>query len=364
MITNDYQDIEAGYITKRGEDEGASMDVDSGTEGSGDGAKQSLKREFSMETLMTLQRAQQAVSSLLQECRCEELTFESVRVVILDSRLSLSVAFFALEENGIRSAPIFDHEEEKFIGVLSFCDLVESLLHFYRNPEGTVRIADLRRTTIKNWRDIAKKSDEDSWTAFINADASLYETCCVLQEKRVHRLPVFARKSNLVVDVMTHARILRFVHERIQHLHRKQEVQIAKLFDARVFDLGIGTYSNLRTLTQGSPLVEALRIFGGKKLSCLPIVDSEGRIIDIFHRIDVAQFCLDGRDVNLNISIQEAIVKYRRHGIRTELCTSTSTLREIFDQFNATCVHRLYCVDSKERLVGVISLSDVFKRFL
>lgn len=124
---------------------------------------------------------------------------------------------------------------------------------------------------------------EDSWNVFVNADASLYEACCVLQEKKVHRLPVFSRKSNLVVDVMTHARILHFVHSKLQrrggttNRSSSNSAALNELFDATPEELGIGTFCNISTLSYTSTIAEALRLFSENKLSCLPITDETSK---------------------------------------------------------------------------------------
>ncbi len=52
-------------------------------------------------------------------------------------------------------------------------------------------------------------------------------------------------------------------------------------------ELGIGTYDNIEVAKQETPIIEALHKFVNKRISALPIVDSEGRLVDIYAKFDV-----------------------------------------------------------------------------
>ena len=58
-------------------------------------------------------------------------------------------------------------------------------------------------------------------------------------------------------------------------------------FHQAIYDLGIGTYDDICTATYGTPIIEALNKFVGKRVSALPIVDDEGKLLDIYAKFDV-----------------------------------------------------------------------------
>ena len=58
-------------------------------------------------------------------------------------------------------------------------------------------------------------------------------------------------------------------------------------FHQAIYDLGIGTYEDICTATYGTPIIEALNKFVGKRVSALPIVDDEGKLLDIYAKFDV-----------------------------------------------------------------------------
>ena len=52
-------------------------------------------------------------------------------------------------------------------------------------------------------------------------------------------------------------------------------------------DLGIGTYDNIETASQDTLIIEALNKFVEHRVSALPIVDAEGKLVDIYAKFDV-----------------------------------------------------------------------------
>mmetsp|Transcript_19311 Transcript_19311/g.77256 ORF Transcript_19311/g.77256 Transcript_19311/m.77256 type:complete len:210 (-) Transcript_19311:136-765(-) len=163
-----------------------------------------------------------------------------------------------------------------------------------------------------SWREFTQRNIEDSWTAYINADASLQETCHTLQDKRLHILPVLDRNSNQVVDILTHARIFRFVYTRLQALQGRHREWLEQLLDMTAFELGIGTYSNILTFNYSSTVASAANAFFEKKISYLPIVDENGGLVDLYNRSEILQYYFESLDLAMNITIYDAIHARRK----------------------------------------------------
>jgi len=60
-----------------------------------------------------------------------------------------------------------------------------------------------------------------------------------------------------------------------------------KYFSESIVDLSIGSYENIEVGYHSMPIIEALRKFVDKRISALPIVDEEGKLIDIYAKFDV-----------------------------------------------------------------------------
>ena len=58
-------------------------------------------------------------------------------------------------------------------------------------------------------------------------------------------------------------------------------------FNESIESLGIGTYANIETATHDTPIIKALDKFVQKRISALPIVDEEGKLVDIYAKFDV-----------------------------------------------------------------------------
>lgn len=56
-------------------------------------------------------------------------------------------------------------------------------------------------------------------------------------------------------------------------------------------DLKIGTYDNIETATEDTTIITALHKFVERRVSALPMVDSEGRLVDIYAKFDVIVSC-------------------------------------------------------------------------
>lgn len=52
-------------------------------------------------------------------------------------------------------------------------------------------------------------------------------------------------------------------------------------------ELRIGTYDNVETAHHDTPIILALKKFVERRISALPIVDDQGRLIDIYAKFDV-----------------------------------------------------------------------------
>lgn len=52
-------------------------------------------------------------------------------------------------------------------------------------------------------------------------------------------------------------------------------------------EIRIGTYDNIETASEDTSIIAALHKFIDRRVSALPLVDSEGRLVDIYAKFDV-----------------------------------------------------------------------------
>lgn len=135
----------------------------------------------------------------------------------------------------------------------------------------------------------------------IGPDASLYDAIKILIHSRIHRLPVIDPATGNVLYILTHKRILRFLFlyvSRIQItgnyllINSMINLQINELpkpayMQKSLRDLKIGTYDNIETADETTSIITALKKFVERRVSALPLVDAEGRLVDIYAKFDV-----------------------------------------------------------------------------
>lgn len=130
--------------------------------------------------------------------------------------------------------------------------------------------------------DYATEGQEWVWR-HVEADTSLYDSCRVLADHSLHYLPVYSRESNMVVQMLTHVKVLGFLRENLttEKLMKKAVENGSseyKLLQSTLDRLGIGTFKDLAVLEFSTPVVDCLQTMARRRLTELPVIDSEGRI--------------------------------------------------------------------------------------
>jgi len=159
----------------------------------------------------------------------------------------------------------------------------------------------------------------------IGPDASLYEAIKTLIQNRIHRLPVIDPDTGNVLYILTHKRILRFLFLYVSCAHTHTHTRARTFFSSfcltlacprgrieklsikyllylglqihelpkpsftnkTLRELRIGTFENIETATEETSIILALKKFVERRVSALPIVDSEGKLVNIYSKFDV-----------------------------------------------------------------------------
>jgi len=64
----------------------------------------------------------------LQQVKCFSMMPQSGKIVVFDTQLLVKKAFYALVQNGMRSAPLWDSHKQQFVGMITITGLHHSLL--------------------------------------------------------------------------------------------------------------------------------------------------------------------------------------------------------------------------------------------
>lgn len=281
--------------------------------------------------------------------RCYDLIPISAKLVVFDTQLLVKKAFFALVQNGVRAAPLWDSTRQQFVGMLTITDFINILRTYYKSP--LVHMDELEEHKIETWRDVLKEKARS--LVSIEPDASLFEAIKTLIHSKVHRLPVINPNTGNVLYILTHKRILRFLF--LYYYDLPHPSYLSKTLR----ELRIGTYENIATTTPNTPLIIALNQFVERRVSALPVVDDKGRVVDIYAKFDVINLASEKTYNNLDITIKKAL-EHRDQWFEGVLkCTLDDTLESVMERIVKAEVHRLVVVDDDGCVIGVVSLSDI-----
>lgn len=318
---------------------------------------------------------------------CYDLIPNSSKIVIFDTRLPVKKAFFALVANGLRAAPLWNSEQQKFVGMLTISDFISILQTYYRSP--SKRMHELEDHLIETWRNLIAerkaKSEppratlsRDIGMISISPDDSLYKGLEILIRNKIHRLPIIDPKSGNALYILTHKRILRFlalgfesnkdiINEKVKPglLTMKMPSYMKKtLADLKDAGARIGTYGDIHTVRQDTPVIKALHMFVENRVSALPIVDDKNKVIDIYAKFDVINLAATRSYHNLDVTVKEALQfrESRPEGVTT--CKIHETIETVANRLVKAEVHRLVVVNDEQQPIGILSLSDLLGKIV
>ncbi|KRZ59041.1 5'-AMP-activated protein kinase subunit gamma-1 [Trichinella nativa] len=306
---------------------------------------------FSYFVLCKIENQDLIYSQFIKSHHCYDLIPTSTKLVVFDTKLPVKKAFFALVYNSVRAAPLWDDATQQFVGMLTITDFIRILQKYYKSGEENIK--ELEEHRIFTWREELRDSGFLTPLCTVDATASLLDAVNILCNKKVHRLPVIDPCSGNILYILPHKRILKFLFLYMPDL------PMPSFMKKSPKELGIGTWSNIHTVTKVTPLIEVLRKLLELRVSALPVVDENDRVIDIYSKFDVINLAAEKAYNNLDITVQDSL-KHRTawfEGVHN--CKVTDSLSTYVDTLVRSEVHRLVAVDNDGRVQGVVSLSDI-----
>ncbi|KAA0716056.1 5'-AMP-activated protein kinase subunit gamma-1 [Triplophysa tibetana] len=283
---------------------------------------------------------------------CYDAIPTSSKLVIFDTTLQVKKAFFALVANGVRAAPLWDNKLQCFVGMLTITDFINILHRYYKSP--MVQIYELEEHKIETWREVYLQCSLRSLVS-IKPESSLFEAIYSLLKHKIHRLPIIDPESGNVLHILTHKRILKFLYI-FGSMNPKP-----KFLQKRIEEVEIGTFKSIATVRETETVYDALSIFVERRVSALPVVNEQGKVVALYSRFDVINLAAQKNYNNLNMTMQEALQSCSGCIEGVLKCYPHETLEIIIDRIAEAEVHRLVLVDKEDVVRGIISLSDLLQ---
>ncbi|XP_055363668.1 5'-AMP-activated protein kinase subunit gamma-2-like isoform X2 [Betta splendens] len=284
--------------------------------------------------------------------KCYDIIPTSSKLVVFDTTLQVKKAFFALVANGVRAAPLWESKKQSFVGMLTITDFINILTRYYKSP--MVQIYELEEHKIESWRELYL---QETFKPLVHTppDASVFEAVYSLIKNKIHRLPVIDPVSGNALYILTHKRILKFLQLFVC------EMPMPAFMKQTLEELGVGTYTNIAYIHPDTPLITALSVFTHRRVSALPVVDHNGKVVDIYSKFDVINLAAEKTYNNLDVTVTQALRHRSQYFEGVMKCNKLETLEIIVDRIVKAEVHRLVVVDDESHIVGIVSLSDILQ---
>ncbi|CAK1549975.1 unnamed protein product [Leptosia nina] len=280
--------------------------------------------------------------------RCYEILPKSAKVIIFDTQFLVKKTFPTLVSHGIRSAPLWDSSKKLLVGMITVTDFIRILLHFENE---NLPMDDLENHTLHTWRKLLRATRKPLCS--IGPDQSLHEAINLLIKHRVHRLLMMDPGSGDVQYILSHKRILRFL---FVYLNEFPELTF---FHKKLIDLKIGTFDDIISVTDTTSVKDAFQLLLENNVSALPILDDNGILVDVYAKYEVLNLVSEKLYLNLSLTIGEVRTRRKDWEEKLQKCFSSITLYEALEVIVRTESHRLLLVNKEDKLVGIVSLSDI-----
>ncbi|KAI2660505.1 Fer-1-like protein 6 [Labeo rohita] len=186
---------------------------------------------------------------------CYDAIPTSSKLVIFDTTLQVKKAFFALVANGVRAAPLWDNKLQCFVGKQSWGS-AESV---------EVQIYELEEHKIETWREVYLQYSLNSLIS-ITPDSSLFEAIYSLLKNKIHRLPVIDPDSGNVLHILTHKRILKFLHIFGSMIPKPRFLQ------KRIEEVKIGTFKSIATVKETETNLAAQKNYNNLNMTMQEVI--------------------------------------------------------------------------------------------
>lgn len=299
-----------------------------------------------------------AIRLFLQSKTSYDVLPVSYRLIVLDTSLLVKKSLSILLQNNIVSAPLWNNKTSRFAGLLTSSDFINVIQYYFQFPEKFDLVDQL---TLNGLRDIEKAIGVDQIeTASIHPFKSLYEACVKMIESKARRIPLIDEDEKthreIVVSVLTQYRILKFVA-----LNCKETKMLLK----PIKDLqGLEIQKDIATCTMDTPVIDVIHLLTQKSVSSVPIVDEQGKLINVYEAVDVLGLVKGGIYNDLVLSVGDALLRRPEDFEGVHTCTLNDRLSTIMDTIRKSRLHRLFVVDEQGKLVSVITLSDILNYIL
>jgi len=307
-------------------------------------------------------------SDLLSSVAVDFIVDENWRkrnLVFVNHYQSLEKALERLNRHNIQAMPVINQDSNTIIGVLDLLDILNYMEELFPWDLATSSKSTLES---KRWEFLQKSvgdilvSAKHRTCPIISEDASLATVTrelatgehCILVVPRNEQTEL--KENILCVEsvswLVTQSDIVRFLARNVPWMTKND-------YEKSVGELGL-IQKDVLTVSHSLPTVEAFKLMHQNSLHGVGVTDDEGKLIASLSASNIKGITRRSFHI-LRLSVGDFLRKDRqRMWWFYPICVKeTDSLKQLILLFVATQKHRVYLVDSNDKPIGVITLTDV-----
>ncbi|KAJ4548797.1 AMP-activated serine/threonine-protein kinase regulatory subunit [Exophiala dermatitidis] len=258
---------------------------------------------------------------------------------------------------GIVSAPLWDSSTSTYAGLLTVNDYLNVVRYYNLHAD---KLKDVDRLLLSDLKDVEKVLDvKPPETVSAPPEAILYDALRKQLLSRARRIPLVSYDSDtgrtMVTSVITQYRILKFI---------AMNVKETDMLRKPLAMIKLGTYGNIVRCTMDTTVLDVIDEMVMKNISSVPVVTTEGVLLNVFEAVDVIEILKTGDYANLTWTVGKTLSARSPNHTGIYCCSLDDGLDTIFETIKRSRVHRLMVVDDNNYLKGVLSLSDILHYLL
>lgn len=306
-----------------------------------------------------LESLREYMLTLMRTHTCYELIPESAKVVVFDSKLHIRHAIRALLDHDIKCAPVWDPAQRCFQGMITITDFIQILLETYDDTSTTLHDR-LDAMTVGEWSNWAKKKALAPKPHIIGCypDENIFKAARLLHRHFIHRLPVLQKGIDTsILCILNHQSIMKFLINNIPP-------NKAHLMSIPVGDLNCGWFENVIFCVDDTPLINCVKLLRNRAIPAVPIINSEGHLLDALSRSDIRFLVADSEIRDTCEKSVNDFIKQHHEGHWIPRCTLADSVHKVITRMLDTRKHScLITEDDEVTLLGLVTLRNIFAFF-
>jgi len=250
---------------------------------------------------------------------------------------------------------------EKYVGLVDMMDIaafVISLLDEKKmSAKGYHGLAEenqkLATTTVA---EIAGKSGNNPFVP-LEKSSSLREAMVLMGKYHLYRLPIIDGDKQQLVNLLTQSEVVKLLGKNMKLL--------GSTADKTLKELGLGNPKKMQTVAFDAPAVSAFTLITKHRIGAVPVCGLDGTLVGNVSAKDIRAvlqspevFSALFKPVTQFLEMVHTDLKFESL-VPAICCKQNATLRHVISMLNTSRIHRVYVVDDHNKLLIVVSLTDI-----